>query len=88
MLGGIVEELVAYNPTAGAVFGIEADPHGALLIAPTTARAPYIAAAERRGRRVVGRPARAAVHGDTNRNQRGRRRAPRSRCSRPGAAGR
>ncbi len=43
MLGGIVEELVAYNPTAGAVFGIELIRMGHLLIVADDGSSPYIA---------------------------------------------
>lgn len=43
MLGGIVEELIAYNPTAGAVFGIELLRVGHLTIAADDGSSPYIA---------------------------------------------
>src|SRR4051812_33698689 len=43
MLGGIVEELVAYNPTAGAVFGIELIRMGHLAIVADDGSSPYIA---------------------------------------------
>jgi hypothetical protein len=43
MLPGIVEELVAYNPTAGAVFGVELIHMGQLAIAADDGSAPYLA---------------------------------------------
>jgi len=42
MLQGIVEELVAYNPTAGAVFGVELIRMGHLTIAADDGSSPYI----------------------------------------------
>ncbi|HET7504329.1 MAG TPA: hypothetical protein VFK02_25080 [Kofleriaceae bacterium] len=42
MLGGIVEELIAYNPTAGAVFGIELIRMGHLTIVADDGSTPYI----------------------------------------------
>jgi hypothetical protein len=42
MLGQIVEELVAYNPTAGAVFGVELIRMGYLAIAADDGSSPYI----------------------------------------------
>lgn len=42
MLPGIIEELVAYNPTAGAVFGIELIRMGHLTIAADDGSSPYI----------------------------------------------
>ena len=42
MLPGIVEELVAYNPTAGAVFGVELIRIGHLAIAADDGMAPYL----------------------------------------------
>jgi hypothetical protein len=43
MLPGIVEELVAYNPTAGAVFGIELTRMGRIAIVADDGASPYIA---------------------------------------------
>jgi hypothetical protein len=43
MLPGIVEELVAYNPTAGAVFGVELIRMGALQIAADDGSTPFVA---------------------------------------------
>jgi hypothetical protein len=43
MLAGIVEELVAYNPTAGAVFGIELIRMGHLTVVADDGSSPYIA---------------------------------------------
>lgn len=43
MIGGIVEELVAYNPTAGAVFGVELIRMGHLTIVADDGSSPYIA---------------------------------------------
>jgi hypothetical protein len=42
MLPGIVEELIAYNPTAGAVFGVELIRMGHLTIAADDGSSPYI----------------------------------------------
>jgi len=42
MLPGIIEELVAYNPTAGAVFGIELIRMGTLVIAADDGSSPYV----------------------------------------------
>src|SRR3954469_8020939 len=42
MLSGIVEELVAYNPTAGAVFGVELIRMGHLTIVADDGSSPYI----------------------------------------------
>jgi hypothetical protein len=42
MLAGIVEELIAYNPTAGAVFGVELIRMGHLTIAADDGSSPYI----------------------------------------------
>jgi len=43
MLAGIVEELVAYNPTAGAVFGVELIRMGHLTVVADDGSSPYIA---------------------------------------------
>ncbi len=42
MLPGIVEELVAYNPTAGAVFGVELNRIGHLVVVADDGSAPYL----------------------------------------------
>jgi len=42
MLAGIVEELVAYNPTAGSVFGIELMRMGHLTIVADDGSSPYL----------------------------------------------
>lgn len=42
MLGQIVEELVAYNPTAGAVFGVELIGMGYLAIGADDGNSPYM----------------------------------------------
>jgi hypothetical protein len=42
MLGGIIEELIAYNPTAGAVFGVELIRMGHLTIVGDDGSSPYI----------------------------------------------
>lgn len=47
MLPGIVEELVAYNPAAGAVFGIELTRMGHLVIAADNGSTPHLALPER-----------------------------------------
>jgi len=66
MIGGIVEELVAYNPTAGAVFGIDLIRMGHLLIVSDDGSSPYIALPD--GAEWADPPRRAASNGDTNRN--------------------
>jgi hypothetical protein len=43
MMSSIVEELVAYNPTAGAVFGVELMRMGHMMIAADDGSAPYLA---------------------------------------------
>ncbi|HSR97074.1 MAG TPA: hypothetical protein VLM79_08500, partial [Kofleriaceae bacterium] len=43
MLPGIVEELVAYNPTAGAVFGVDLIRMGHLTVVADDGSSPYIA---------------------------------------------
>jgi hypothetical protein len=43
MQAGIIEELVAYNPTAGAVFGVELIRMGHLTIVTDDGSSPYIA---------------------------------------------
>lgn len=43
MLPGIVDELVAYNPTAGAVFGVELIRMGHLTIVADDGASPYLA---------------------------------------------
>ncbi|CAN5751653.1 hypothetical protein BH11MYX3_BH11MYX3_16040 [soil metagenome] len=42
MLPGIVEELVAYNPTAGAVFGVELIRVGHLVVVADDGNTPYL----------------------------------------------
>jgi len=42
MMGSIVEELVAYNPTAGAVFGVELMRMGHMMIAADDGSTPYV----------------------------------------------
>jgi hypothetical protein len=69
MLGGILEELVAYNPTAGAVFGIELIRMGHLLIVADDGSSPYIALpSDAVGERSDGQPHKPTSNGDTNRN--------------------
>jgi hypothetical protein len=43
MLQGVVEELVAYNPTAGAVFGVELLRMGHLVVVADDGSTPYLA---------------------------------------------
>lgn len=43
MMQSIVEELVAYNPTAGAVFGVELTRMGHMMIAADDGSVPYLA---------------------------------------------
>src|SRR5512140_1130654 len=62
MLGGIVEELVAYNPTAGAVFGVELIRMGHLAIVADDGSSPYIALPR------DAEPYKAGPNGDTHRN--------------------
>lgn len=69
MLGGIVEELVAYNPTAGAVFGIELIRMGHLLIVADDGSSPYIALPnDASDEWSDGPPHKPTSTGDTNRN--------------------
>jgi hypothetical protein len=69
MLGGIVEELVAYNPTAGAVFGIELIRMGHLLIVADDGSSPYIALPDSSGGEWAdGQLYKVSTNGDTNRN--------------------
>jgi hypothetical protein len=42
MLPGIIEELIAYNPTAGAVFGVDLIRMGHLVIAADDGSSPYV----------------------------------------------
>jgi len=42
MMPGIIEELVAYNPTAGAVFGVELIRMGHLTIASDNGESPFV----------------------------------------------
>ena len=42
MLPGIIEELIAYNPTAGAVFGVELIRMGHLVVAADDGSTPYL----------------------------------------------
>jgi len=67
MLGGIVEELVAYNPTAGAVFGIELIRMGHLAIVADDGSSPYIALPSD-AEWSDGPPHKAASNGDTHRS--------------------
>ena len=43
MMASIIEELVAYNPTAGAVFGVELTRMGHMMIAADDGSSPYLA---------------------------------------------
>jgi hypothetical protein len=67
MLPGIVEELVAYNPTAGAVFGVDLIRMGHLVIVADDGTSPYIALPQD-SEWSDGQPQRASPNGDTNRN--------------------
>jgi hypothetical protein len=62
MLPGIVEELVAYNPTAGAVFGIELIRMGHLVVAADDGSTPYLALPR------DAEPPPPATNGDAHRN--------------------
>jgi hypothetical protein len=66
MLAGIIEELIAYNPTAGAVFGIELIRMGHLTVVADDGSSPYIAL-PRDGEWSDGQPRKAAPNGDTHR---------------------
>src|SRR5262245_21881181 len=66
MLPGIIEELVAYNPTAGAVFGIELIRIGHLTIVADDGSSPYIGLPDSDW--SDGQPHRAPPNGDTHRN--------------------
>jgi len=69
MLAGIIEELVAYNPTAGAVFGVELIRMGHLAVVADDGSSPYIQLPQNgAGDWSDGQPRRAPPNGDTNRN--------------------
>lgn len=61
MLAGILEELVAYNPTAGAVFGIELTRMGHVTIVADDGSTPYLALPPRDADR-------GPLNGDAHRN--------------------
>jgi hypothetical protein len=63
MLPGIIEELVAYNPTAGAVFGIELIRMGHLTIVADDGSTPYIHLPQD-GEWADGTPRKPAANGD------------------------
>ncbi len=67
MLPGILEELVAYNPTAGAVFGVDLIRMGHLTIVADDGSSPYIALPQAPDW-SDGQPRKAASNGDTHRN--------------------
>jgi hypothetical protein len=66
MLPGIVEELVAYNPTAGAVFGVDLIRMGHLTVVADDGSSPYIALPDSDW--SDGNPHKAPPNGDTHRN--------------------
>jgi hypothetical protein len=66
MLPGIVEELVAYNPTAGAVFGLDLLRVGHLTIVADDGTNPYLVLPQDDW--SDGQPRRMGPNGDTNRN--------------------
>lgn len=66
MLPGIVEELIAYNPTAGAVFGVELIRMGHLAIVADDGSSPYIELPKDDW--SDGQPRKAPPNGDTHRN--------------------
>jgi hypothetical protein len=80
MLGGIVEELVAYNPTAGAVFGVELISMGELVIGSDDGSTPFVVLPQRdwsgqvpvNGEIPAPAPARAKSQPDLTETQRGR----------------
>jgi hypothetical protein len=63
---GIIEELVAYNPTAGAVFGVDLIRMGHLTIVADDGSSPYIALPDSDW--SDGNPHKASPNGDTHRN--------------------
>jgi len=67
MLSSIVEELIAYNPTAGAVFGIELIRMGHLAIAADDGSSPFIALPQA-SEWADGPSYRPAPNGDAHRN--------------------
>jgi hypothetical protein len=66
MLSGIVEELVAYNPTAGAVFGVELIRMGHLTIVADDGSSPQILLPNEN--EWDGQPAKSAPNGDAHRS--------------------
>jgi hypothetical protein len=68
MLTGIIEELVAYNPTAGAVFGVELIRMGYLAIVADDGSSPYIELPQDSDW-SDGQPRKAPPNGDTHRNR-------------------
>jgi hypothetical protein len=66
MLPSIIEELIAYNPTAGAVFGVELIRMGHLAIVADDGSSPYIALPQDEW--SDGQPRKASPNGDTHRN--------------------
>lgn len=66
MLAGIVEELIAYNPTAGAVFGVELIRIGHLAVMADDGASPYIPLPQ--DDYSDGPPRKAPPNGDTHRN--------------------
>jgi hypothetical protein len=67
MLPGILEELVAYNPTAGAVFGVELIRMGHLTVVADDGSSPHLALPDTDW--SDGQPHKAPPNGDTNRHQ-------------------
>ncbi len=67
MRSSIVEELIAYNPTAGAVFGIELIRMGHLAIAADDGSSPYLALPQA-SEWADGQSYRSAPNGDAHRN--------------------
>jgi hypothetical protein len=68
MLPGIVEELVAYNPTAGAVFGLDLMRVGHLVVVADDGTNPYLVLPQDDWSDGQARVQTASVNGDTNRN--------------------
>jgi hypothetical protein len=66
VLGGIVEELVAYNPAAGAVFGVELIRMGPVEIAADDGSSPFVVMPARNLDYSGGQP-RIGPNGDTHR---------------------
>ncbi|HEX7841195.1 MAG TPA: hypothetical protein VF469_27140, partial [Kofleriaceae bacterium] len=68
MLGGILEELVAYNPTAGAVFGVELIRMGHLAVVADDGSSPYIPLPQDNASNWAETTRKGPLNGEGNRN--------------------